>query len=368
MSIKLTRKVNNYILNLYYFCATNISYVRMNRILEVTPESRVVFGRATNLLPQLLPEGRVIAVIDARVDALYPSLCGGFERIIIDGGEPSKSLASLERIYTALIEKSADRGCFLLGIGGGVTTDVTGFVASTYMRGVRFGFVTTTLLGAVDASVGGKNGVNIGGYKNMVGTFSHPSFVICDAELFTTLPEREFRAGLAEVVKSAIIADERLFELLETTTLEELRGGGALLDEIVERSLRVKANVVRADERESGLRRVLNLGHTIAHAIEKSVCGYNHGEAVAIGLCVVARIAVAERLLSSSDGSRIEKLLQRFGFETALPLPVATLADAAVKDKKRAGDELHIILPTAIGCVCDRPIGVESVVELLERV
>lgn len=341
--------------------------MQMKQILEVTPESRVAFGPAEELLPQLLPAGRVIAVVDAAVDALHPSLCAPFERIVIEGGEQSKSLAKLETLYSALIERSVDRGCFLLGIGGGVVTDITGFVASTFMRGIRFGFVSTTLLGAVDASVGGKNGVNVGGYKNMVGTFSHPSFVVCDTRLLKTLPEREFRAGLAEVVKSAMIADAELFALLEEHSFADLREGGALLDEAVERSLRVKADVVRQDEREGGLRRVLNLGHTVAHAIEKSTRAYNHGEAVAIGLCAVSRMAVALGLFAATDAERVERLLQKFGFDTELPLPAAMLAEAAVKDKKRAGDALHIILPTAIGAVCDRLTAVEAVAELFER-
>ena len=342
--------------------------MQMKQILEVTPESRVAFGSAEELLPQMLPAGRVIAVVDAAVDTLHPSLCAPFERIVIEGGEQAKSLANLEALYSALIERSADRGCFLLGVGGGVVTDITGFVASTFMRGIRFGFVSTTLLGAVDASVGGKNGVNVGGYKNMVGTFSHPSFVICDASLLKTLPEREFRAGLAEVVKSAMIADAELFALLEQHSFADLREGGVLLDEAVERSLRVKADVVRQDEREGGLRRVLNLGHTVAHAIEKSTRAYNHGEAVAIGLCAVSRMAVALGLFAAEDAERVERLLHKFGFETELPLPAATLAEAAVKDKKRAGDALHIILPTAIGTVCDRLTEVEAVAELFERV
>lgn len=340
----------------------------MKQILEVTPESRVVFGRVAEQLPPLLPDRRIIAIVDAAVDALYPSLCAPFERIVVEGGEPTKSLASLERVYSSLIELSADRECFLLGVGGGVVTDLTGFVASTYMRGVPFGFVSTTLLGAVDASVGGKNGVNVGGYKNMVGTFTHPQFVVCDVELFATLPEREFRAGLAEVVKSAVIADARLFELLESHTFEELRSDITLLGEVVERSLRVKADVVRADFREGGLRRVLNLGHTLAHAIEKSTHRYNHGEAVAIGLCAISKAAVAQGVLAATDAERIEGLLCKLGFETSLPLPAALLAEAAVKDKKRAGDVLHVIFPTAIGAVCDRAVSVDAIAQIFESI
>jgi 3-dehydroquinate synthase len=222
------------------------------------------------------------------------------------------------------------------------------------MRGVEFGFITTTLLGAVDASVGGKNGVNIGGFKNMVGTFSQPKFVICDVALLHSLSTREFRAGLAEVIKTAILGDRELFETLERTSFEELRKNEELLNEVITRSVKVKASVVADDERESGRRRILNLGHTIAHAIEKSSNKMNHGEAVAVGLHHITHSAINENLISQSDAERIFALIKQYGFDTTLPIERKQLLDAIKGDKKRSGNALHIILPTAIGCVEDR--------------
>jgi 3-dehydroquinate synthase len=191
--------------------------------IEITSKSRVYIGEAGALLAELLPEKRVIVISDTGVDCLQHGLLAPYDTILVGRGESAKSLAMLDGIYRRLIELGADRSSFILGVGGGVVTDIAGFVASTYMRGVEFGFVTTTLLGAVDASVGGKNGVNVGGYKNMVGTFSQPQFVVCDASLLRTLPDREFRAGLAEVIKSAILGDAKLFELLERSSFEALR-------------------------------------------------------------------------------------------------------------------------------------------------
>ena len=236
-----------------------------------------------------------------------------------------------------------------MAIGGGIVTDVAGFAASTYMRGVEFGFISTTLLGQVDASVGGKNGVNVDGYKNMVGSFTQPRFVICDVDMLRTLPEREFRTGLAEVIKSAVIADKELFERLEGADFGTLAENRALLREIVYRAISVKASIVERDERETGDRRKLNLGHTLAHAIEKSSSRMNHGEAVAVGLKLIAEAAVRSGRLSAGDGERIVGLLQRAGFALEPPVEMRTLLKAVSRDKKSVGDEIYIVWPTAIG-------------------
>jgi 3-dehydroquinate synthase len=229
------------------------------------------------------------------------------------------------------------------------------------MRGLEFGFVSTTLLGQVDAALGGKNGVNIGGYKNMVGTFSHPRFVICDVALLATLSDREFRAGLAEVVKSAIIGSEALFDVLESVEFKTLRTNSLLLSKIVEAAQSVKISVVSADQREKGLRRVLNLGHTVAHAIEKCSPRYNHGEAVAIGLSIVARVAVEANLAEGVVVERVDNLLRRLGFDIALPVAPLQMLKAMRKDKKRDGETLHLILPEKIGQVQDCLLSFERV-------
>ena len=333
--------------------------------IDVTGGSRIYIGNAEQLLKEILPEKRVIVISDSNLDRTHHDLIAPYEHILIGLGEQAKSLVTLDEIYRRLIELGADRSTFILGIGGGIVTDIAGFVASTYMRGVEFGFITTTLLGSVDASVGGKNGVNVGGFKNMVGTFSQPNFVICDVALLHSLPNREFRAGLAEVIKTAILGDEELFERLEQTSFEELRQNDELLSEIIIRSVKVKASVVAEDEREGGRRRILNLGHTIAHAIEKCTSKFSHGEAVAIGLFHITNTSLSQNNIAESDAKRIFALLSRYGFDTSLQIERKQLFDAIKGDKKRSGNTLHIILPTAIGAVEDRLISFEELESLL---
>ena len=333
--------------------------------IEITSKSRVYIGDAGALLAELLPEKRVIVISDTGVDCLQHGLLAPYDTILVGRGESAKSLAMLDGIYRRLIELGADRSSFILGVGGGVVTDIAGFVASTYMRGVEFGFVTTTLLGAVDASVGGKNGVNVGGYKNMVGTFSQPQFVVCDASLLRTLPDREFRAGLAEVIKSAILGDAELFELLERSSFEALRKDETLLKEVITRCVRVKASVVAQDEREAGCRRILNLGHTVAHAIEKESSKFSHGEAVAIGIYYITRKALEQSVIGAADAERIFTLIERYGFEVALPIERKAMLKAVGGDKKRRGDALHLILPTAIGTVEDREVALDGLENFL---
>ena len=332
----------------------------MTKLIEVTSGSRVYMGFAAELLQQLLPKKRVIVISDSNIDRTHHDLIAPYEYILIGQGEQAKSLATLDDIYRKLIDMGADRSTFILGIGGGIVTDIAGFVASTYMRGVEFGFVTTTLLGSVDASVGGKNGVNVGGFKNMVGVFSQPQFVVCDATLLATLPKREFRAGLAEVIKTAILGDTELFEILENSSFDAIRNDNELLEEVISRCVRVKASVVAEDEREGGRRRILNLGHTIAHAIEKSSNKMNHGEAVAVGLYHITRSALAQNIIPEGDAKRIFALIEQYGFDTTLPVERKQLLDAIKGDKKRKGDSLHLILPTAIGSVEDRLISFEE--------
>ena len=207
----------------------------------------------------------------------------------------------MQNIYARLMEIGADRSTLLVGIGGGIVTDITGFVATTYMRGMDFGFVATTLLAQVDASVGGKNGVNILNYKNMVGTFAQPSFVISDVAFLRTLPHRELHAGMGEVVKMAIIGDEELFNFIEENISASCYTNIDTMQRIVLDSIRLKADIVDRDECEKGIRRVLNLGHTIAHAIEKCTHKLNHGEAVAVGISKISHISNAMGILSNED-------------------------------------------------------------------
>ena len=327
----------------------------MNYTINIKDCSQVVVGSVAEWLPRLLPKRRVVVVSDTNLDRHYHSLLGDFDHILIGLGETSKTLHTLDYIYRQFIELGVDRSTFILAIGGGIVTDVAGFAASTFMRGLEFGFVSTSLLGQVDASVGGKNGVNVDGYKNMVGTFTQPRFVICDVAMLRTLNEREFRTGLAEMIKSAIIADEELFEMLENVDFSALHSDVELLMELVYRAIKVKAAIVERDERESGDRRLLNLGHTLAHAIEKSSSKFNHGEAVACGLALVADAACRRGVLAEQTKERICALLSRAGFTLTPPVDMAKLLKAVKKDKKAEGDDIYVVFPHAIAhCEVER--------------
>ena len=320
----------------------------MERIIQINETSTLYVGRVEELLERVLPEGRTIVITDANIDRLYPNLVRRYEHIIVGQGEVCKSLQTVERVYRELMTLGADRSTFILGIGGGIVTDIAGFVAATYMRGVDFGFVSTTLLGQVDASIGGKNGVNVADYKNMVGTFRQPRFVIADVEMLRTLPKRELRAGMAEIVKSAIIADVELFERLE-------RCGGAIYDsaedmqEVMLGAVAVKARIVAEDEREGGVRRLLNLGHTLGHAIEKCTHEVNHGEAVAIGMSLVAHAAVRRGDLSEDVAKRIDSVLVALGLKLDMPVTITEMLREVKYDKKKKNNSIRLIVPVRIG-------------------
>ena len=328
----------------------------MKPLFNVRSQSGIYIGPVKDILPGVLPEGRVVVVSDSSIDRLYHPMLEKYDSVLIGLGESIKTLQTVETIYRRFIELGVDRSTFVLAVGGGIVTDVAGFAASTYMRGLKFGFVSTTLLGQVDASVGGKNGVNVDGYKNMAGTFTQPQFVICDPGMLRTLPDREFRAGLAEVVKAAIIADADLFERIEGTTFEALRADTDLLTDAVSAAIRVKADIVERDERESGDRRKLNLGHTLAHAIEKCSNRMNHGEAVAVGTALIAGAAVKLGVLKAEDRDRIVAVLTKLGFGLTPPVEVRRLLKEVVKDKKNEDGMLRIVLPVGIGDCEVRPM------------
>ncbi len=317
--------------------------------MTIQSVSEIFVGSVSEGLDKLLPQHRVVVIADATIDRLYHDLISRYDNIIIGQGEANKGLDTVLSIYSRLMELGADRSTFLLGVGGGIVTDITGFVASTFMRGLDFGFVSTTLLGQVDASIGGKNGVNIHGYKNMAGTFAHPRFIIANVDMLRTLPRREQRAGMAEVVKAAVIGDAALFEMLEANVSEDIYSKRDIMQEIVLRSMRLKLDIVERDDKERGLRRILNLGHTIGHAIEKCRRDVNHGEGVAIGLSLMAHAAVKRGIMAAEDAERIDSLLSTLGFTLIPPVSMTEITRVVRYDKKKQNNILCIVLPEGIG-------------------
>jgi 3-dehydroquinate synthase len=310
--------------------------------------SRVVVGESLGNLKKYLPSDQVVILTDRNVYALYTQSFPSYPVIVIEPGESVKTLATVEFIYTELLKYGADRSTFLLGIGGGVVCDIAGFVASTFMRGIDFGFVSTTLLSQVDASVGGKNGVNLGKFKNLIGVFNQPSFVLCDYELFKTLPEREYISGLAEVIKYGLIHDASLLELFERRGEEIHERKSDVVHELVWRSVNIKKEVVEKDEFEEGLRRILNFGHTFGHAIEK-VHGLLHGEAIAYGMLVAIYISEREAKLDPVDSERAKSLILVSGLVRKTELDKSQIIEVMKNDKKKSGEKIHFILIDSIG-------------------
>ena len=325
--------------------------------------------RAGSELGRLEELGRPLLVSDTTVAPLYAERvargiaeAGLAEPIRVDlpAGEPHKTVASLESIYDAALDGGIDRRAFVVAVGGGVVGDVAGFAAATLLRGIRCVMVPTTLLAQVDSSVGGKTGVNRRQGKNLVGAFHQPSLVLADPATLETLPQREYRAGLAEVVKMAVILDEGLFGRLEQAAGALRARKREVLADVIARCVELKAMVVEKDERESGLRRILNFGHTVGHAIEQ-VTGYRrylHGEAVAIGMVAAARVSRRLDLCDASLVTRIEGLLDRLGLPTAIPVELddAELELAIKRDKKMADETIAFVGSAAIGSYRQLPI------------
>lgn len=321
------------------------------RYLEIKGSSKVsklIVGESYKNVEKYLPSTNVVIIADSNVYDLYHDTLPAYKTIKIDTGEKMKNLDTVSFIINELVDMEADRGLFLLGIGGGIICDITGFVASIYMRGVPFGFISTTLLSQVDASVGGKNGVNFKGYKNIVGVFNQPDFVICDPEMLKTLPLEELLNGCAEIIKHGAIADENLFEYLENHYMDISRFDPDVIERVVYDSIKIKSDVVNIDEKEKGERRILNFGHTIGHAVEK-VTGISHGRAVSIGMAAASGLSESRGLLSPRDQQRLIALLENMGLPCELKAERDKVLDAMKRDKKREGESIHFILLKGLG-------------------
>ena len=274
------------------------------------------FGEAVESL-----EGRIALIVsDTNVDPLYgdalEAQLGGLgikcSRLVLDAGEPSKSLDSMQRIYDAALDAGMDRKGVIVALGGGMVGDVAGFAAATYMRGVKFVQVPTTVLAMVDSSVGGKTAVNLARGKNLVGSFYQPAEVDISLDVLSTLSDREFSSGMAEVIKYGVIWDAELLSMIESNLEKIMSRDPAVLSEIVARCCEIKAEVVAVDEREAGVRGILNFGHTLAHSIE-NLCGYGqclHGEAVSIGMAYALRVSVLYKDLDPAEDARVCAILK----------------------------------------------------------
>lgn len=297
-------------------------------------------------LEKLVAKENSIVITDATISKIHAAKFDGWKTIVIKAGEAYKEQATVDAVITQLIEHGADRTTTLIGVGGGVVTDITGYVASIYLRGIPFGFVPTTILAMVDAAIGGKNGIDVGEYKNMVGTINQPKFLLYDIGFLKSLPQREWRNGFAEIIKHAAIKDATMFTQLEQSTLEQFQQNDEILQALIQRNVTLKAGVVQQDEFETGERRLLNFGHTLAHALEKK---YNlmHGEAVAIGMVFAAKLSTA--LCGFEKVDALISIIKNYGLPVTIPYDKEAVFAVLKKDKKKESDFVRFILLNSIG-------------------
>ncbi len=324
------------------------THCRQMHIAGQGRDSLLVVGESLGNIGQYIPLEKTVIITDATVSGLYAEKFPNCPVLEIGHGETIKTLDTVHDLVGRLVDLGADRSSFLLGIGGGIVCDITGFTASVYMRGMDFGFCPTTLLAQVDASVGGKNGVNFSGYKNMIGVFNQPSVVVCDPSVLNTLSSEERANGLAEMVKHGVIRSMAHFEDLESHAEKALALEPDTMARLIYDSIAIKAEVVNQDEKEQGLRRILNFGHTFGHALEK-VSGVSHGQAVSAGMVVACGISRSKEWLTAKEQERITDLLKALGLPLHVNADQGKVMEALTRDKKKQGDSIHFVLLQGLG-------------------
>jgi len=303
-----------------------------------------------------------VFITDQHVFDLHKKYFRGSGTIVIPPGESYKTQQTIDRIIDQLIEYGADRKTMVVGVGGGVVTDISGYAASVYMRGIPFGFVPTSVLGMVDASIGGKNGIDVGNFKNLVGTIRQPGFLYYDINLLQTLPPEEWINGFAEVIKHAAIKDAALFKELEKNSLAHYRKNKKALAALIRKNVMIKSAVVLKDEFETGDRKLLNFGHTLGHAVENTY-KLPHGHAVAIG--IKAACLISEELLDFKEAARVTALLEKYGLPTDLHMDFGKIMELMRMDKKKTRNIMNYVLLQKIGHAVVKPIPMKQLEKLI---
>jgi len=317
-------------------------------------------------LEQIVSKDNTILITDKNVFASQSSKFSGWKTIVIEPGEQFKQQAAVDYIFEQLIAFEADRKTFIVGVGGGVVTDIAGYAASVYMRGLKFGFVPTTILSMVDASIGGKNGVDVGVYKNLVGLIRQPEFLLFDFSLLNSLPQQHWVNGFAEIIKHACIKDGVLFELLENETLENFQLDEKKLSNLVKKNVAIKTAVVVQDEFEQGDRRLLNFGHTIGHAIENNY-QLLHGHAISIGMMAACSLSVTLNEFPVLDRDRVARLIEKYQLPIHQKTDWKKIWGVLKMDKKRAGKEMNFVLLNKIGEAVVYPIPMGQLQDLINQ-
>jgi 3-dehydroquinate synthase len=324
----------------------------------------VYLGTSLSRLSSIVDKKKAVLVTDENVFKAHSTKFRNWNVITLKPGEEYKVQPTADAIIEQLIAFQADRQSVLVGIGGGVITDITGYVASVYMRGISFGFVPTSLLAMVDASIGGKNGIDVGEYKNMVGIIRQPSFLLYDFSLLQTLPRQEWSNGFAEVIKHACILDRPLFNLLEKQGLDMVMKNKKLLAQIIERNVNLKSGIVKRDEFEKGDRKLLNFGHTLGHALETQY-ELTHGQAVALGMVFACWLSA--QLHGFKDAARVESVLTNYGLPTRADFDAEKVFKILQMDKKRVSTTMNYVLLDRIGKGKVHAISVKEIPTHLHR-
>ncbi|HXB94964.1 MAG TPA: 3-dehydroquinate synthase [Puia sp.] len=316
-------------------------------------------------LEKLVDRDHTVLITDDHVFAGQQRKFGGWNTIVIHAGEPYKVQATVDSVIGQLIGMGADRQTTIVGVGGGIVTDITGYVASVYMRGVPFGFVPTSVLSMVDAAIGGKNGIDVGVYKNMVGTIRQPAFLLYDYSLLKTLPKAEWVNGFAEIVKHAAIRDAALFRELEKNKLTTYQKDKTALARLIRRNVTIKSAIVEKDEFEHGERRLLNFGHTLGHAIE-NIYELPHGHAISIGM--VAACMISEEIADFRETDRVIAVLKRYGLPTLAEFDPREVLNVLRKDKKKVRETMNYVLLKKLGQGVVKAIPMTELEKLLQSI
>lgn len=328
-------------------------------------QTDIFLGHCLKELKTFLTGRQAVLITDAHVAQLLGDQLPKLLTYTIVPGEHSKSLREASEIYRWLQNNGIDRDTVIVGLGGGVVCDLAGFVAATYMRGVPLILIPTTLLAQVDASIGGKNAVNLDGFKNIVGTFYQPEVILCDYSLLQTLPPEEVRGGVAEMIKHCMIADADMFDYFSTHSEKILSLTPDVIEQIIPWSIQIKKAFIESDLLDHGIRRTLNFGHTWGHAVE-AVTGIHHGLAVAIGMSFATRFAVHKGVCQTELLTKLENLLQKFGLPTHTNVLPWVIFEAMKRDKKRSASNIHFILPREVGVTEIVDVSIEELKDFIK--
>ncbi len=316
------------------------------------------FDASLSDLKKLTDRKNTIVITDEHVAEAHSAKLGGFRQIIIPAGEQHKIQSTVDHILSQLIEMGADRETVLIGMGGGVVTDLTGYVASIYMRGIAFGFIPTSILAMVDASIGGKNGIDIGPYKNMAGIIRQPDFLLYDVNLLRSLPDEEWINGFAEIIKHACIKDAVMFRELQQASIQHFMRRKTDLSSLIRKNAIIKSRVVQRDEFEQGERRLLNFGHTFGHAIETSA-GLPHGHAISLGMVIAA--GFSQEILKFRHKAKLTQVLEQFGLPVEMDFDREESFRILQMDKKKSGKDIRFILLEKIGKGIVYPLPIDTI-------